>query len=203
MNNRESHPVLVLGAVLLAVSLACSALSSTAEAPTAAPVNTEAPQATSASTSSQLTTFTDQNKYFVIDLPADWTHSQDVDKQNNYWYQDTFKSPDGNAKVDSIVYNDGTPWTGSQNGAFALQLLNQYYSNTGKEGDIRVSGDTIQKDGSERLDWTSKSGDYSGESFFEIRNRMAFLMLTIMWDNSHASDYQNTLDNIVSSYRTP
>ncbi len=203
MNTRGIRSLLVLAGILLAVGLACSALSSTAEAPSAAPTDTQAPQATAGSPSTGLVTFTDQNKYFAIDLPSDWTHTQDVDKQNNYWYQDTFKSPDGNAKVDSIVYNDGTPWTGSQNGAFALQLLNQYYSNTGKEGDIRVSGDSIQKDGSERLDWTSKGGNYSGESFFEIRNRMAFLMLTIMWDNNYASQYQTTLDDAISSYRVP
>ncbi len=206
MNTRGIHSVPLLVGSLGAVALACSALSSTATAPTAAPLQsqpTELPQATSESGSGGLTTFTDQNSYFAIDIPSDWTHTQDTDKQNNYWYQDTFKSPDGNAKVDSIVYNDGTPWTGSQNGAFALQLLNQYYSNTGKEGDIRVSGDSIQKDGSERRDWASKGGNYSGESFFEIRNRMAFLMLTIMWDNNHADQYQKTLDDIISSYRVP
>ncbi len=209
MNTRGIQRLLFLAGMVMVVGLACGALSTTTTtgpspaAPSAAPAQTESVQPTEASASAGLVTFTDQNKYFAIDLPSDWTHSQDVDKQNNYWYQDTFKSPDGNARVDSIVYNDGTPWSGSQNGAFALQLLNQYYSNTGKEGDIRVSGDSIQKDGSERLDWASKGGSYSGESFFEIRNRMAFLMLTIMWDNNAADKYQKTLDDIVGSYRLP
>ena len=209
MNARGFRHLFVFLGILAAASLACGGLSSTQVAPaatTAAPVGpgaTEAPQPTSGSSSSGLVTFTDQNSYFAIDVPADWKHTTDVDKQKNYWYQDTFTAPDGKASVDSIVYNDGTPWSGSQNGAFALQLLNQYYSNTGKEGDIRVSDDSIQKDGSERLTWASKGGGYSGQSFFEIRDRMAFLMFTIQWNNSAADKYQKTLDEIVSSYRLP
>ena len=186
---------------MLAVGLACSSLSSTAEAPTAASAPTGAPQPTSSGGSASTVTFTDQNKYFAIDVPADWAHTQDVDKQNNYWYWDVLTSPDGNAKIESVVYNDGTPWTGSQNGRMALTLLNQFYSNTGKEGDIKISSDSIQKDGSERLDWTSKGGNYSGESFFEVRNRLAFLMFTIRWTNDSADQYQKALDDVVSSYR--
>lgn len=204
MNKRGSAYFLGFAATLLAVGLACGSISTTTSSPTAAASATNTPSASAPTTGAGgTTTFTDQNKNFAIDVPSDWTHTQDVDKQNNYWYQDTFKSSDGHARVDSIVYNDGTPWTGSQNGAFALQLLNQYYSNTGKEGDIRVSGDSIQKDGSERLDWTSKSGGYSGESFFEVRNRMTFLMLSILWDNDFASQYQTPLDAVISSYRIP
>ncbi len=204
MKKRGSGYFFAFAAILLLVGLACGSVSSTSSSPTtAAPAADTAAPSSGGSDSGGTTTFTDQNKYFAIDVPSGWTHTQDVDKKNNYWYQDTFKSPDGHARVDSIVYNDGTPWTGSQNGAFALQLLNQYYSNTGKEGDIRVSGDTIQKDGSERLDWTSKSGGYSGESFFEVRNRMTFLMLSILWDNDYSSQYDKVLGDVISSYTTP
>ena len=148
-------------------------------------------------------TFTDQNEYFQIDLPGDWTHTQDVDAQDNYWYWDVFTAPDGHAKLESIVYDDGTAWTGSQNGKQALYLLNKFYSNTGAEGDIRISNDSIQKDGSERLTWSSRGADYSGVSFFEVRNRTAFLMLTAWWDDEYADQYGDTLDGIISSYRTP
>lgn len=204
MKKRGSGYFFALAAILLLVGLACSSLSSTASAPTSGAAVADTPATSSGSPDAGgTTTFTDQNKYFAIDIPSGWKHTQDADSKNNYWYQDTFKSPDGHARVDSIVYNDGTPWTGSQNGAFALQLLNQYYSNTGKEGDIRVSGDTIQKDGSERLDWTSKSGGYSGESFFEVRNRMTFLMLSILWDNDFSTQYEKPLDDVVSSYTIP
>ena len=59
--------------------------------------------------------------------------------------------------VENIAYDDGTAFNGSENGKFALQIPNQNYSSTGKEGDIKVTDDSIQKDGSERLTWTSKS----------------------------------------------
>lgn len=203
MKARGFGSIVAFVAIILAVGLACSSVSSTAEAPTAAPAPTVAPQSSSNSGSTGLVTFADQNKYFAVDIPSDWTHSQDVDQKDNHWYWDVLTSPDGNAKVESVVYNDGTPWTGSQNGAMALDLLNRFYSNTGKEGDIKISSDTIQKDGSERLDWTSKGGGYSGELFFEVRNRLAFLMFTIRWTNNSADKHQKTLDDVVSSYRIP
>ena len=93
--------------------------------------------------------------------------------------------------------------TGSQNGKEALCLLNQFYSNTGKEGDIRVTGDSIQKDGSERLTWNSKGGNYSGVSFFEVRNSTTFLMFTTWWKNDCATKYDSVLNDVVGSYRNP
>jgi hypothetical protein len=210
MKARGFGSIVAFGAFILLVGLACGSVSSTVVASTAAAAPTVAPQQPTSSSgssgssgSSSPVTFTDQNKYFAVDVPGDWTHTQDVDQKNNYWYWDVLTSPDGNAKVESVVYNDGTPWTGSQNGAMALNLLNRFYSSTGKEGDIKISSDTIQKDNSERLDWTSKGGGYSGESFFEVRNRLAFLMFTIRWTNASADQYQKTLDDVVSSYRIP
>lgn len=187
------------GALMLAVGLACGSSST----PTAEP--TQEPQATptSGAASNATVTWTDQNKYFAIDLPGDWSHSQKVDTQKNYWYWDSLAAPDGHAKVESVVYDDGTAWTGSQNGREALYLLNKFYSNTGKEGDIRISNDSIQKDGSERLTWSSTGGKYSGVSFFEIRNQTAFLMFTTMWDNDYASKYESVLNDVVSSYTVP
>jgi len=194
--------------LLTAVGIACSSLSPSAPTATPAEVDTVVPaepsQAASDSTSvPEQITFTDQNGYFQIDLPGDWTHTQDVDTQDNYWYWDVFTAPDGHAKIENVVYDDGTAWTGSQNGKQALYLLNQFYSNTGAEGDIRISNDSIQKDGSERLTWSSRGGAYSGVSFFEVRNRTAFLMLTAWWDDEYVDEYEGALDEIISSYRTP
>lgn len=202
MDKRGIHYLFAFVGLTLVAGLACSSASSTSQSsgPTAS-VASSGP--TDANTSAGLTTFTDQNSNFAIDVPAGWTHTQDVDKQSNYWYWDVFSSPDKNAKVESVVYNDGTPWTGSQNGREALYLLNKFYSSTGKEGDIRISSDSIQKDGSERLVWASKAGKYSGESFFEVRNRMTFLMFTIWWTNAYAQQYEKTLDDVVASYRIP
>ncbi len=207
MQRRGSAYLLAfLGSVLL-VGLACSSGASGSGASPAAPAGTNQPAATSGSSdtgsSSGLVTFTDQKGLFAIDVPANWKHTQDVDQKSNNWYWDVIAAPDGNAKVESVVYNDGTPWTGSQNGQEALYLLNKFYSSTGKEGDIRVSNDSIQKDGSERLTWTSRGGNYSGESFFEVRDRLTFLMFTIWWSNDYANQYEKTLDDVVASYRIP
>ncbi|HVN16550.1 MAG TPA: hypothetical protein VMT73_12470 [Anaerolineales bacterium] len=202
-------------ALIIMVGLACNG----GTTPTPAPVQpqptqvqqqqqqsqpTEVPQQTSNSSGS-LQTFTDQNKLYAIDLPGDWTYKQTTDQTNNYYYIDTFTSPDKNALVENIVYNDGKSFSGAQNGKFALGILNQFYSETGKEGDIHVTDDSIQKDGSERLTWYSQGGGYSGISFFEIRgsDRKTFLMFTVEWSNSAKDQYLDTLDSVIQSYRQP
>lgn len=198
---------------ILSVGLACAALSGTPTTePTSNPPTQQSLPPTSdnsttvtstnpaASTGSDLVTFTDQNKYYQIDLPSEWVHTQ---SSGDHYYIDTFTSTDKKAVVENIAYDDGTPFNGADNGRFALQILNQNYSSTGKEGDIKVTNDSIQKDGSERLTWTSKAGGYSGVSYFEIRNKTTFLMLTIDWGNDSESTYIDTLDKVVSSYRHP
>lgn len=150
-----------------------------------------------------LTTFTDQNKYYAIDVPSDWAYSQTVDSEKNYYYIDTFTSPDQMALVENIVYDDGKPFSGNDKGKFALYLLNTFYSKTGKEGDIRVSDDRMMEDGSERLIWTSKAGGYSGISFLETRGTNTFLLFTVEWVNSAEDQYKSTLDDVIASYRVP
>jgi hypothetical protein len=213
MKNRSSFLFLFgVAAMILIVGLACAALSST---PTSEPVSnppTESSVSTSTSnngttntpsdtsTSSGLVTFTDKNNYYQIDVPGDWKHELSTDKNI---YIDTFTSPDKNALIENIVYDDGKVLSGNLNGRFALVLLNNYYSYTKKEGDIRISNDSIQNDGSERLTWTSKGGDFSGISYFEVRKRTAFLMLTIEWVNAYENTYIDKLNNVVSSYKVP
>ena len=171
------------------------------EVPTVAPVATNPPVSNGGS--GELVTFTDQNNFYAIDVPGDWTYNQTVDTESNYFYIDTFTSPDGGAVIENIVYNDGTPFVGGQNGQFALNILNKLYSKTGREGDIKVSDDKIMKDGSERLTWTSKEGLYSGLSFFEIRDKNNFLMFTVNWGNAVQDQYLDTLNAVIDSYRIP
>lgn len=195
--------------LILVVGLACAALSPTPTTePTSIPA-TQQPQptasdnngtSTNTTTGSDLVTFTDQNNYYQIDLPSDWVHTQ---SNGTHYYIDTFTSPDKKAVVENIAYDDGTAFNGSDNGKFALQILNQNYSSTGQEGDIKVTDDSIQKDGSERLTWISKAGGYSGLSYFEIRNKTTFLMFTIDWGNDFQNTYIDVLDKVVSSYRVP
>ena len=119
-------------------------------------------------------------------------------------YIDTFKSPDEGAVIENIVYDDGTAFTGNQKAKFSLYLLNTFYSSTGKEGDIKVSDDSIMKDGSERLTWTSKGGGYSGLSFLEVRNNgTTFLFFTVDWGNDVQDTYIDTLNYVIESYKIP
>ena len=192
--------LLGLMVLMLGVGLACG---SPAPTPTAAPTVAPPEPTEVASSGGEWVTFTDENDYLQLDVPGDWEYSQDKDTENDYWYWDVFVSPDGHGRVDSVVFDDGTAWTGSSSGKQALYMLHEFYSSTGEEGDIRVSDDSIQKDGSERLVWESKAGDYSGISFFEVRNKTAFLMFTVWWDNDFEDQYLDTLNSVIDSYRVP
>lgn len=218
MKNKNLVVIFSFAAFVMVVGLACMGGTKTTVAPTpivqsvkpteVPPQPTEPPQQATepspqpTSDSGGLKTFTDQNNLYRIDVPSDWVYNQ-VSGDN--YYIDQFKSPDGLALVENIVYNDGVLFTGSQHGQFALDLLNRFYSNTGNVGDIRVTSDQIQPDGSERLEWTSKSGGYSGYSYFEVRKPelLNFLMITIEWSNSAKSQYLDILSAIIESYRIP
>lgn len=191
-------------ALLVIVSLACGGSSAPATNPTLPPVATNPPAQEQPQTqggSSDLVTFTDGNNLLVFDLPGDWTYEQTSD--TNY-YVDSFTSPDGSALIESMVYNDGTPFVKSQKGAFALDLINTFYSATGKVGDIRVTGDQIMDDGSERLEWTSKSGGFSGVSFLETRgDDTTFLLFTAKWLDTADQSVLDAINNAIASYRIP
>jgi hypothetical protein len=207
---KQYRMLFIFIALMLAVSLACNGGRTPASesTPTKAPSvpnppsNNENPPANNGGSSDELVTFTDQNNLMAFEIPADWTYESGSD--TNYYY-DTFTSADGSAKMESLVYNDGEPFVAGQNGKFALGLLHQIYSNTGKEGDIRISDDSIQSDGSERLTWSSKSGGYSGVSFFELRgsDNKTFLMLTAWWTDDSDQANVDAINAAIASYRLP
>ena len=202
MKYRGFLPLFAFVILVLAVGLACGG----ATAPTQAPAPPQPAQTESASSNSGgMQTFTDQNDYYHIQLPSDWKYEQTVDKEDDYYYIDTFTSPDEHALIENIVYDDGTAFTGSDKSRFALYLLNTFYSDTGKEGDIRVSDDSIQKDGSERLIWRSTGGKYSGTSFLETRGsaRTTFLFFTVEYDNDFKDTYLDLLNDVIASYTVP
>ncbi len=162
------------------------------------------PTATPVSNNNGTTTFTDQNNEYQIDVPADWTHKNTT---GDGFYWDTFTSPDEGAVIENYTYlkatsSDGTPWNADQQRQFALQVLDEYYSKTGKPGDIEVTEEKPQSDGSVRLTWDSKTGDYSGLSFFEMRGT-SFLFFTVDWGNSYHDKYIDTLNKVIESYRVP
>lgn len=209
---KQYRMLFIFIALMLAVSLACSGGATPAPAPTSTkapsvpnpPSNNGNPPSNNGNvgSSSELVTFTDQNDLMAFELPGDWNYENGSGED---YYYDTFTSPDGTAKMESLVYNDGTPFVAGQNGKFALGLLHQFYSNTGKEGDIRISDDSMQSDGSERLTWSSKSGGYSGVSFFELRgsDNKTFLMLTAWWSDDSDQANIDAINAAIGSYRLP
>lgn len=209
MKNRGYLYLSAFVAFILVIGLACSfGGPSTPVAPAPQPINNtgnnqQPVEPSNNSGSGDLVTFTDKNKYYQIDVPSDWKHEQSEDTTNNYYYIDTFTSPDENALIENIAYDDGTAFPGGQNGQFALQILHEFYSDTGKEGDIKITDDAVQKDGSERLTWNSKGGGYTGISFFEVRNRTTFLMFTVEYVNEYEDQYLDLLNNVISSYIVP
>jgi hypothetical protein len=144
-----------------------------------------------------INTFTDKNKLFQFDVPLAWTYTYDEAKNI---YSDTFTSPDGHSIINNITYDDGTATSKSQAGALALTMLNQVFSNGAN--DIKINSDKVQPDGSERLTWSSISGGYSGQSFFETRGT-TFLMLSWLVDKGYSDMFGPVLDNTLSSYKIP
>lgn len=217
-------------ALLLAVSLACGGAAEPTANPTLPPVPTnppaqvqptqqqaqpteQQPQPTEQQQpSNAMVTFVDQNNLLSFDLPGDWTYENTDHGRNIYSdtqaYTDTFLSPDQSAKIESLVMfaDAGVTVNNSTSQSVALDILNTYYSSTGtNNGDIRISGDQIMNDGSERFEWKSKGGNYSGISYFEVRgsDKRTWLMWTLIWDNSADQSVKDVLDNAIATYRVP
>jgi hypothetical protein len=142
-------------------------------------------------------TFTDKNKAFQFDVPLAWTYAYNEGKN---LYSDSFTSPDNHSLIENVSYDDGTPTSKAQAGDLALQLLNKGYTNGAN--DIKITGDKVQPDGSERLTWTSRSGGFSGQSFFETRGT-TFLMLSWLVDNGYEDTFGPVFDNTLATYSIP
>lgn len=208
-------------ALLLAVSLACGGSTQPTANPTLPPVPTNPPVETEPEPQSTeevqqstngIVTFVDQNNLLGFDLPGDWTYEH-TDHGNSIYsdtqaYTDTFTSPDESAKIESLVMfaDAGVTVNNSTSQAVALDILNTYYSSTGtNNGDIRISSDQIMQDGSERFEWTSRGGNYSGVSFFEVRgdDKRTWLMWTAWWSNGADQSVLDIIDNAIATYYIP
>ena len=144
----------------------------------------------------------DQNNLFAINLPSNWTRTTEAQSDH---YTDTFTSPDGSAKIESLIYNDGQPFEEAKNKDFALYLLNTYYSSTGRAGDIIINSDQMMENGTQRNEWNSKSGGYSGVSFFELRgdDKATFLMFTAQWKDGTEQATLDKVNQIIATFRVP
>lgn len=213
-------PLFFLTTFVLIVGLACGLGSPTSPAqptnppqqpPTQPPPPTDSPtQNPGFGGSSDLVTFTDQNNLLAFDLPGDWTYEHEDMGREIYTdadaYRDTFVSPDETAFIESLVLFIDTALNNSGSQAVALDILNTYYSNTGtNNGDIRISSDQIMQDGSERFEWRSRNGGYSGVTFFEVRgnDKRTWLMWTLWWSDTVDQSVLDIIDGAITSYHIP
>ncbi len=139
--------------------------------------------------------FTDPNSQYEFNVPYAWIHDTATYTNTDI---ETFTSPDKLSYIENIEYDDGTQVSKSDAGAFALDLLKQYYSVT----DLKVTDDKPQSDGSERLTWTSAAKGIDGESFFETRGT-TFLLLTWVVDTNQADFFRPVWSTVVKSYQVP
>ncbi len=139
-------------------------------------------------------TFYGPGDLFSIEVPIPWAYESE-EAENTII--DTFSSPDEHAFIQNITYDDGTEVSKSDAGAFALALLKEVYAS-----DIQISGDQVQPDGSERLTWSSPSGEYSGISFLETRGT-TFLLFSVLWDDAYEDYYFDTMDYTIGTYDVP
>jgi len=204
-------------ALMLAASLACIGgnVDPTAvpipPAATSAPAQPNPPVVPAADTPSSgngsgVITVEDQNKLFTFDIPANWSYeASDLGNAvytDVYMFADTWTSPDESAVIEGISgRSEGFNFDGTTSTRVALDMLNYYYSYTGKEGDIRISETSTAKDGSTRFDWESKGGDYSGISWFEVRGTRTFLMWTVDWGNGADQATLDIVDNAINTYQ--
>jgi hypothetical protein len=218
---KSFRSLVIFAVLLLAVSLACGASAEPTAFPTLPPVPTNPPvdvQPTEQQQQQQqqgtngIVTFVDQNNLLAFDLPGDWTYEHTEHGDAIYTdvnaYTDTFTSPDGAAIIESLVMfaNAGVTVNNSTSQAVALDILNTYYSNTGQNnGDIRISSDQIMQDGSERFEWRSKGGNYSGVSFFEVRgdNKRTWLMFTAFWSDDSDQSVIDIINTAIATYTIP
>jgi len=197
--------------VVLLVAVACVCSGTTTIPTQIAPAATDKPAPITntsqpSSNNSNVITVEDQNKLFSFNLPADWSY-ESKDLGNTIYsdvnmFSDTWTSPDGSAVIEGISgRSQGFNFDGTTSTGVALNLLNTYYSSTGKEGDIRISKTSTAKDGSTRFDWTSSAGDYSGISWFEVRGTRTFLMWTVDWGNAADQAILDIVDNAINTYQ--
>jgi len=140
-------------------------------------------------------TFTGPNDYFEFAVPFGWTYATDTPEN---MVVDTFTAPDRQSFIENITYDDGQPVDDIS--AFAKQLLTDYYN----LDDVEITSEEEQPDGSIRLDWTSASSGFVGETFVE-RREPATAVLVLTWVVTEAAHdlYLPVWDYLLKTYAIP
>jgi hypothetical protein len=141
--------------------------------------------------------FVDGDELFSFNIPFSWLHERFNEPGV---VVETFISPDRLANIQSIKITESREISKSEAGEIALDFLRGAY--TSGLGDIKITDDVVQTDGSELLAWSSEAGGHSGISFFETRGSV-FLMLTYFSGNDTYQLYLPTFEHLLESYIVP
>ncbi len=140
--------------------------------------------------SSLFTTFS--NGSFSMEVPQYW-HHRTASSDNSV--VDTFSSPDENAVIQMVVYDDGERITGSVAGAFVRNLLRNYYAK-----DIVVTSYKYLPDGKEELIWYSSGSNYQGTTYFDAHDT-ELIIYTVMTAAIFNDIYNDLLMNALNSFQ--
>lgn len=114
--------------------------------------------------------------------------------ENEYSTVETFTSPDENAIIQTLIYDDGKPMSMKIAGELALALLRNNYTT-----DVILTKDEVLKDGREKLTWGSLDSNYQGLITFTTHGNAAQI-LAVLWDQDPEDYYETILNNVLSSY---
>jgi hypothetical protein len=131
------------------------------------------------------------NGQFSILVPDYWSSQRNVAE---YTLVETFTSPDQNAIIQTVVYDDGKQMSKTIAGEFALALLRNNYTKQ-----ITITNDIVLKDGREVLPWRSEIDGYQGVTSFAVHGT-SLLSLTIIWNNDPDQIYEKLLEQVFLSY---
>ena len=139
--------------------------------------------------------FVAPGELFTMGVPIAWYYT--------FSYEDTvsvdrFDSPDDEAFIESVIYDDGTPLSKSDIGKVALDYLREIYAS-----DLTINDDQVQADGSERLIWHSAENQISGATFFEKRGDTTLMLLTFISSDAKSDIYLDLFDRILATYDVP
>ena len=132
------------------------------------------------------------NGAFSLDIPRYWDHNTSTAENS---IVDTFTSPDEQAIIQMVIYDDGEPISGTVAGAFVRNLLRNYYAK-----DIYVSKYQSLNDGREELIWESTGSDYQGITYFDV-NDTELIIYTIMTTADFEEIYADLLEKVLNSFQ--
>ena len=135
---------------------------------------------------------TSSNGSFSLEVPEFWYHKTSSTEKS---VVDTFTSPDEQAIIQMVVYDDGEPITGSVAGAFVRNLLRNYSAK-----DITVSTYQYLPDGKEELVWESTGSDYQGITYFDSRDT-ELIIYTIMSTADAGQLYADLFTHVLNSFQ--